>query len=131
MRAPVRLRGNKYGAVRTEYRGALYDSKAEAAYAADLDMRKRAGLIERWERGEKQTLVGGGPSGRKVTYRPDFIVYAKDGTAHAVDVKGYVTREFRIKAILWELRFPHMPLLTVKNGREVDVLAPYRRRGAA
>lgn len=120
---------------RTEYRGQVYDSADEAARAAMLELLRMAGKIERWERGAKQSLIDLGP-GKRVTYKPDFIVIGKEGQRWAEDVKGTknkdgrtvaitVTREFRIKALLWETRFPNLPLRVVN--RDGDIIWPAPR----
>lgn len=106
-------RRHKYGAVRTEYQGERYDSRAEARRAMDLVLLKAAGKIHRWERGEAQVLLEGRTRSRRVTYKPDFIVWDTERRAHAEDVKGMVPKDFRIKAILWERRFPDLPLRVV------------------
>lgn len=51
--APQSSKRSKYGAVKTEYRAAngvtrKYDSKREAAYAAELDLRQKAGEVVWW-----------------------------------------------------------------------------------
>ena len=109
----VTIRRHKYNARRTEYRGEWYDSAAEANYAAILELRKKAHQIERWERGTPQILVDGPTRRLRITYRPDFIVYNLDHSREAIDVKGVVGREFRLKAILWAHKFPNVPLRVV------------------
>lgn len=120
---------NKYGARPTFVNGERFASKAEAAYAQTLDLMKRAGEIASWARGMR-TIVLDGPPGRRVTYTPDFLVVKLDGTRYAVDVKGAVPRDFRIRALLWNRTQPHCPLVVVDvNGNEVDIFA--RKRPAA
>jgi|GEM_PF-4368184 len=121
-----RLSRNKYGAVRTEYRGEWYDSKMEANYAARLDLEKRAGKILNWWRGERVDLLGSPGRPGRVTYKPDFHVVYPDGQEVAIDVKGAVPRDFRIRVALWELKFPNLPLRVVdKDG---NVCWPKKRR---
>lgn len=118
----------KYGARRTEYSGQVYASRAEAEYARRLDLLKYAGEIASWARGMR-TIVLDGPPGRRVTYCPDFVVVRNDGTRYAVDVKGAVPRDFRIRALLWGRTQPHCPLVVVDvRGNEVDIFA--RKRAA-
>jgi hypothetical protein len=91
----VTTRPSKYRNVRTEYDGRLYDSKAEAARARELDLLKEAGGIRHWEPQPKFRL------GPDFTYRPDFIVWHNDGTTEVEDVKGTETPTFRKTRKLW------------------------------
>lgn len=83
----------KRGNVPTIYNGEKYRSKKEAAYAAQLDLRVRAGDIFTWRRGQSIFLKSGGvqlvnPKGRRMYYRPDFEVTHLDGRVEIVEVKG-------------------------------------------
>lgn len=112
-------RRNKYGA-----RKALYvdhtgmtiscDSQAERAYYVELDQRVQVGAILSWLFGPNVVLQ----AKPLITYRPDAMVLLHDGTWQAVDVKGVQTAAFRIKAKLWQARYPAIPLVLVRNGRE-------------
>jgi hypothetical protein len=124
----VRRTRNKYGARRTEYLGIIWDSAAEANYAAILELQRKGGKIARWERGTAQILIDGPNRSRRVTYKPDFIVYYGDQTREAIDVKGCVPRDFRIKALLWEQRFPNLPLRVIdRDGNTKWTLEPAKR----
>ncbi len=91
------MRPNKYNARKTLYRGVTYDSAREAKYAFELDMRKRAGLIDSWERQiviplrAHKTLIA--------KYKIDFVVY-QDGITEYVEVKGFETAVWKLK---WKL----------------------------
>ena len=106
---------SKFNARRAEYRGEVYDSGAEARYAARLDRLRAGGAIAAWRRGTAWTLLES-PTGREqdgITYRPDFEVWAPDGFK-AVDVKGVETEVFRLKAKLWRAVYPTVPLYVVR-----------------
>lgn len=84
---------SKHRNARTQYGGQWFDSKKEAGYAAQLDLRVRAGEIFTWGKGKSIFLVANGvelvgPSGRRLYYRPDFEVVHLDGRRELVDVKG-------------------------------------------
>lgn len=87
---------HKYNAERTEYNGQWYQSGKEAQYAELLDHQLTSGGILWWCRHPKFVLPGG------VVYEADFI-YAEDGEGHLilqihiVDVKGFKTKEYRLK----------------------------------
>lgn len=132
-------RKHKYGAIKTVYNGHTYDSKAEAAYAQQLDWQMAGGVIYSWTHGEVVEF----PSGIK--YKPDFIVTTLsaylDGHSwtrirYWVDVKGRETPAFRLKMRLWLVHGPGK-LITVKksgNGFKIDQewipgqKAPVRKR---
>lgn len=88
------MRLNKYNARKTLYRGVTYDSAREAKYAFELDMRKRAGQIDGWERQVPIKLYAHGKL--ICTYKIDFIVY-RNGTTEYVEVKGYETDVWKLK----------------------------------
>ena len=50
---------------------------------------------------------------RAVTYRADFEVYYTDGRVEVVDIKGFMTPEFRIKAKMFMFRY-QVPLVLLK-----------------
>lgn len=103
---------HKYGARKTTYNGQVYDSQAEADYAAALDRMKAAGAIADWCRGSVLVLVPGKRSER-VTYIPDFWVLENDGEGHYVDVKGVETPVFKLKMKLLRHAMPTARLLIV------------------
>jgi len=89
-------RANKYGAKRTIVDGYTFDSKAEADYYATLKLRARAGEVSDIRMQVKYPLV---VSGLPIcTYRADFVFFDITMQRHrVVDVKGVLTRVFRIK----------------------------------
>ena len=125
---------SKYGNRRTAYDGQVYASRIEAGRAADLDLLVRSGQLKSWRSGEPKVLLAGHTRSRRVTYRPDFVVENSCGQSWAEDVKGVdrrtgkpatLTEAFRIKAILWEILFPALPLRVVDgNGAVVWGLDP-------
>lgn len=109
---------NKYKAVRTPYNGVTYDSKAEAEYAAQLDMEmaSRQKYVSWWVR--QVTFALGCPEN---AYRVDFLVmtpgYDRVGGnfhIHAVDVKGCETPKFKKDKKLWA-KYGPCPLKIVKS----------------
>lgn len=103
-------RAHKYGAVRTEYGGRSYPSKAQADYAAELDQAAKLGAIRSWEPEVTIRLVG------QVRYRADARVVDADGSVFLVDVKGAETSRFRIVRQLWPNYGP-CPLHIVRRTR--------------
>lgn len=105
----------KYRNVRTEYRGMPFDSKAEAEYARQLDLRQNAGEIKGWTR--QVPFMLGVPENK---YRADFLVFHNDGTVEAVDVKGMETPKFKRDVKLWQSYGPcPLRIVSKSNGRVV------------
>lgn len=132
----MKKRTHKYGAIKTVYNGHTYASKAEAAYAQQLDLQLKADppLIDGWRHGKPITLAG------SIKYVPDFEVWQRPCYDHTdrwwVDVKGRETPAFRLKMRLWLETGPGK-LITVKksgNGFKIDQQwvpgqkAPVRKR---
>src|SRR5689334_7700284 len=105
---------SKYGAVRTDYGGQVYDSWGEAEYAHRLDLLRAAGRIRHWRRGGEWVLLDAPRRRDRITYTPDFEVWDAAGALRAVDFKGVETAVFRLKAKLWRHVYPGVPLVVVK-----------------
>ena len=106
---------NKYNAVRTEYSGRTYASKAEAARAQWLDLDP---LVWFWVPQPPFKLGDD-------TYRPDFLVVAKTGEivhVWAEDVKGVETPDFKRKCKLWAKYGPCKLLVIKRQGRRWKAL---------
>jgi len=97
---------SKLGSVWTTYNGQRYQSKREAYRAWELDQLLATGRILRWERPAPIALVIGPTRAETVTYKPDFRVWAPDGTYWYEDVKGFETYPFKLKLNLWRERMP-------------------------
>ncbi len=98
LRQEERPKRSKYGNIRTEYRGRVYDSKAEARRAAELDALVPAEIVA-WFPQVTFNLAGG------IRYRCDFLVILPDGTWRAEDVKGKATDVYKIKRKLFRERY--------------------------
>jgi hypothetical protein len=128
----------------------MYDSAGEAAYARHLDLLKRTGKILRWDRGQSQIVFHGGALERLIRFKPDFIVTELDGSSHADDFKGLVRLKpkigksgklglgklelpeaFRLRVILWEAKFPNLPVRVVDQYGNVKWTLDEKRRGVA
>ena len=103
----------KYGNVKTEYNGHLYDSVLEANAAAQLDLLQRIGRVMKWER---QVVYTVGPG---ITYRCDFRVEYATGTPRVIDLKGVETPEFKLKRKLFEAL--HGPLDVLKRYGDIPM----------
>lgn len=88
---PEAKKPSKYRNKRTEANGKTYDSKKEAKRAQELQLLVRAGEIAGVMEQVTFTLAGG------VRYRADFVILNWDGTYAVEDVKGVLTKEYKIK----------------------------------
>lgn len=100
----------KYGNTKVTADGIVFDSKAEAGRYRELRILERAGQITGLELQPKYTILDkysiGGRKERAVVYIPDFK-YTDTGTGAVVveDVKGFETKDFKIKRKLFESRY--------------------------
>lgn len=95
-----RFGGSKYKNKTAEHGGIKYHSGKEAAYAAELDLRKKAGDIASWERQVKIPLNIG--RFHIANYYCDFLIYHNDGRKEFVEIKGFRTEVWRLKWKLFE-----------------------------
>jgi len=107
---------SKYNAVRTQYTGVWYASKAEAKRAAHLDAMVTGGTVRFWMRQVKFRL--GLPEN---VYIVDFVVVPRDGQlgtgiVRAEDVKGHMTDKFKRDIKLWRAYGP-CPLWLIMGGK--------------
>ena len=91
---------SKYRNVKTVVDGITFDSKAEATYYKMLALQQQEGDILYFLRQVPFHLPGG------VVYRCDFMVSNLVGDVEFVDVKGVMTKEFKIKKKLVEALYP-------------------------
>lgn len=95
---------SKYGAKRTLLDGILFDSKAEACFYAFLKQREKANEVSDIKRQHKYDLMVNGVL--IASYIADFVFFDRKVKAYrVVDVKGFVTRDFRLKAKLMKACF--------------------------
>ncbi len=114
----MRRRPSKYGNQPTVFQGRRYASKAEAAYAAELDLRRRAGDVRAIVPQPRIELEP------KIVYIPDFHFEQRTPEgwqAIYVDVKGVETPRFRLCKALWKLH-GRVPLHIVARVRDRFVL---------
>jgi hypothetical protein len=94
--------------------GIKFDSMAEAEYYLLQRMRLRQGIIKGLELQPKFTLqeklIKDGVTHRAITYIADFKIFNNDGTVWIVDIKGFETKDFRLKRKLFEAKYPELTL---------------------
>jgi hypothetical protein len=82
---------NKYGAVKTELDGHVFDSKAEAAHYGKLKLLMAGGEVTGIEIQPEFMFSSG------IKYRADFRVRFADGREEIQDVKGMKTAVYQLK----------------------------------
>ena len=89
------------------YDGYLYDSKFEAGYAQELDLRVKAKDIKSWEKQKKLELVVNNYV--VTTYKIDFIITHNDDSLEYVETKGWASPTWRLKWKLFEACYGDKP----------------------
>ncbi len=88
-------RKSKYNNVSSCYNGYYYQSKFEASYAQELDLRIKCKDIKKWER---QVVIPIYLHGKLITnYKMDFKVYHNDGSIEYVETKGLADYAFMLR----------------------------------
>lgn len=102
---------SKYGSVKTEVDGVLFDSKREAFRYQELKICERAGIIQELALQVKFPLVVNGV--KVCTYIADFVYKDQQGRTLVEDSKGVKTPVYRIKAKLFAACYPNLRILEV------------------
>lgn len=92
---------SKYRNKKTVFDGVLYDSKAEANFAAKLKIREQLGEVKDVER---QVVLAYELNGKKIfKYMADFVYFdVAENRKKYIDVKGFKTPVFKLKAKILE-----------------------------
>lgn len=108
--------GNKYNNVKQNYNGSRYDSKKEATYAKELDLRIAAKDIKEYTRQFPLELRVNGKLICK--WKIDFAVKNMDDSITFIEVKGFETYDYILKRKLFEAlqqeMFPGSELIIIK-----------------
>lgn len=113
------MKPHKYGARKTVCaHGHTHDSAREAKRCVELHLLLRAGQITGLVyEPTYELMVGGKPiimgNGHKARYRPDFT-YIENDRVIAEDVKGFIVRDFPLRAALFRHCYPNIELRVTK-----------------
>lgn len=112
---------SKYNAKKVVIDNIKFDSKAEAAYYQQLKLLKMTGEVVSFDLQPEFILQDSfrknGKLYRAIKYKADFLVLYKDGHEELIDIKGMLTKEFRIKQKLFELRYMQSIKCLKQKGR--------------
>lgn len=117
---------SKYNAKKVVIDNIKFDSKAEAAYYQQLKLLKMTGEVVSFDLQPEfvlqESFRKNGKLYRAIKYKADFLVRYSDGHEELIDVKGMLTKEFRIKQKLFELRYMQsIKCLKLKGRNFVEV----------
>jgi len=95
--------------------GHIFASKREMHRYLELKLLQRAGKIKDLKLQPKFILLPAFKEHKAITYRPDFIYHDVEANKLIVEeVKGFATREYKIKAHLFEHLYPQYEYLVTK-----------------
>lgn len=89
----------KYRSYKISVDGHTFDSQKEADFYGELKIRLQANEIDGFCLQPIFILAPG------LKYKPDFIIFNKDGSTDIVDVKGFKTKEYIAKKKVFEDKF--------------------------
>jgi len=92
--------------------GIRFASIAEARRNQELQLMLKSGEIKWYNR--QPSFVIGRANGRDLRYRPDFIVCGCIGVIWVEDVKGFETKDWKLKAAMFREKYPDLELVIVK-----------------
>ena len=90
---------SKYRANKVSVDGHTFDSQKEADFYCELKIKLQAGEINGFC---LQPIFMLAPS---LKYKPDFIIFNKDGSTEVIDVKGFKTKEYIAKKKVFEDKY--------------------------
>lgn len=97
VKAPLKqAKKGKYGAVKTEIDGIIFDSKHEAKRYQELRLLERAGEINNLCLQVPYILIDKSKYGRSIKYVADFVYNDRNGLV-VEDAKGMKTPVYRLK----------------------------------
>lgn len=108
---------NKYGNVKTVYRGRKYDSRAEANYSKILDElleSKKIKHVSYQKRYPLQDMKGT----KRMAYIADFVVITNKGKEHIIDVKGVLTADNKVKLAYFQYAYGKKVEIVYSTGPE-------------
>lgn len=94
---PTKPKKSKYGAVKTEVDGIMFDSKREASRYQELRLLEQAGEIANLRLQVPYILFPKNEHGRALKYIADFVYNDDTGALVVEDAKGHSTDVYKIK----------------------------------
>lgn len=110
---------HKYGAKKVVIDDITFDSKAEGEYYKYLKALQKAGVVKNFSMQVEYILQdkfmhpSTGKTVRAIKYIPDFTISYSNGKSEVVDVKGMMTKDFKVKAKIFMNKY-QIPLTVAK-----------------
>jgi len=105
---------NKFNAKVTYIDGIKFHSQAEADRYCELKVLQMAGVVKAIE------IQPGFDIGAGMRYTADFKVTYSDGHEEIEEVKGFETKDYRMRIKLFKEKYPNLILKVIKNGISLD-----------
>lgn len=111
---------SKYGALKAEVDGFVFDSVMEARfyiYLLQLVQKKEIKSFERqitYELQEKYKDPRTNKWIKAITYISDFVITNNDGSLVVIDVKGRETADFKLKKKMFGFKYRELPLMCIQ-----------------
>lgn len=116
----------KYSNKKVELDGYVFDSVAESKYYEHLLRQKEIGEVVSFEMQKPFELLPKfrhpktGKAVRAIKYIPDFVVTHSDGKVEVIDIKGFETKDFKLKAKMFMYKY-QVPLILIKYNSRKDL----------
>lgn len=109
---------SKYHSKKTVVDGIEFMSKKEAERYCELKLLEKAGKIKdlrlQYQFELQPYFKKNGKTYRAITYIADFTYFDNKRMKNVVeDVKGYRTKEYRLKKKLFEYKFPYLTIVEI------------------
>lgn len=103
---------SKYYSKKVKVDGIVFDSKKEADYYCQLRLLQKANIVKEFQMQVPFELQPKyrykGKLVRAISYIADFVVTYADGKKEVIDVKGYRTKDYRLKKKMLLYKYPEM-----------------------
>jgi len=106
-------------AKKQSYNGIQYDSKFEAGYGIELEMRKKAGDIKDFIAHKSIPLIVN--NCHIADYKIDFTIFHNDGTVEYLETKGRIMGDFPLRWKLFTALYgddPNVTITLIKQGKQ-------------
>ena len=124
------MKTSKYNSKKVEYKGIVFDSKAECDYFKELELKVDRGEIKSFSTQPKYELIPkfekNGIKYRAMTYTPDFLIINNDDTETLVDIKGFGTLASELRKKLFDYLYQDKELIWLTYSKKWGGWIPYK-----
>lgn len=113
---------SKYNSKKVEFDGITFDSKVEAEFYKELQLRKMNGEIKNFSIQPKYVLIPkftkNDKNYREMTYTPDFLIEHLNGSIEAIDIKGFGNQSSEIRKKLFDYFYRDVKLIWLSYSKK-------------